>query len=125
MKALAFQMLMENPDDEIINLRYHMVWNVAFRKPIFRSDNGLLDFVHNLFQENSTLLGGFVYLLWLARDHIHVFIESDGKDPVETVINKIKQFSNKAILEKFPDLKEDFADSRGIWDESYFVESVG
>ncbi len=124
MKALAFQMLEANPDEEIINLRYHMVWNVAYRKPIFRLDSNILDFVHNMFQENSTLLGGFVYLLWLAKDHIHIFIESDGKDSVETIINKIKQFSSNAILNRFPNLKEGFADSEGIWDESYFVETV-
>jgi putative transposase len=124
-KAVALQKLEENPDEEIILLKYHLVWNTLYRKPVFDSNNTILDDVHNLFDQNRTMIGGSVYLLWLAKDHVHLFIESDGRDSIETVANTIKNYTNTIILDKYPGLKKEFTGPTGIWDAAYFVETVG
>ena len=51
---------------------------------------------------------------------------SEGKTlSVEQIVNKIKQFSNKTILEEFSALKGRLAGHPGIWDQAYFVETIG
>ncbi|MBW2054219.1 MAG: hypothetical protein JRF62_10610 [Deltaproteobacteria bacterium] len=36
-----------------------------------------------------------------------------------------KQFSNDAILEKFPLIRDTLGGNTEIWDEAYFVETIG
>jgi hypothetical protein len=37
----------------------------------------------------------------------------------------MKEFSEKEILSEFTDLKEEFDPGMDLWDEAYFVETVG
>ena len=53
------------------------------------------------------------------------FEESDGELSVEELAHRIKGFSNEAILKKFPHIKDTFGEGAGIWDEAYFVETIG
>ena len=61
----------------------------------------------------------------MAPDHIHVYVESDEELSVEKIAHRIKRFSNEAILKKFPYIKDTFGEGAGIWDEAYFVETIG
>jgi REP element-mobilizing transposase RayT len=51
-------------------------------------------------------------------------VESNGDLSAEEIASKIKQFSNSAILEKIPSVKDKLDVDTGIWDEAYFVETV-
>ena len=64
-------------------------------------------------------------LLYMAPDHIHLYVESDGELPVEEIIHRIKRFSNNAILEKLPIIRDKLSGDTEIWDEAYFVETIG
>ncbi|MBL7179872.1 MAG: transposase [Desulfobacterales bacterium] len=64
-------------------------------------------------------------LLYLAPDHIHLYMESDGELAVEEIIHRIKRFSNNVILEKFPLIRDNLGGNAEIWDEAYFVETIG
>ena len=64
-------------------------------------------------------------LLYLAPDHIHLYVESDGELSIEEIVHRIKQFSSDAILEKFPLIRDTLGGSTEIWDEPYFVETIG
>jgi hypothetical protein len=68
---------------------------------------------------------GFTSLLWLASDHVHIYIESDGELSVEAMIKEIKAFSRKSFLEKYPDLMEKNGERPAIWDDAYFSETIG
>ena len=72
----------------------------------------------------NDLVGGFVSLLWLAPDHVHLYVNSDGERSVETMAQEIKQYSNKAILSGFSDIKERL-NGIDLWDMSYFVQTIG
>jgi len=63
--------------------------------------------------------------LYLAPDHIHLYVESDGELSIEEIVFRIKQFSNDAILEKFPLLRDKISGDTKIWDKAYFVETIG
>jgi len=124
-KALALQKLERDPDGEFMELKYHLVWNVIHRKPVFIPNDDFFDFVHNTFLECSELVGGFVSLLWLAPDHVHLYVEIDGESSVEMVVQVIKQFSKKTLLRKYDDIKDKLETGNELWDTSYFSETIG
>ncbi len=125
-KALALQKLSSDPNGIFLDIKYHFTWNVTHRKPIFKSHNDIFRSVYGTFSKCSELFGGFVSLLWLAPDHVHIYyIDSDGELSVEKIVKEIKQFSKDAIYTELAGLKENFLREIDIWDEAYFSETVG
>ena len=124
-RALALQRLSRNPDDVYVLLKYHFAWNVTQRMPVFNPINNFMNFVHDTFLVCSERVGGFVDLLYLAPDHVHLYVESDGELSVEEMVHKIKRFSNNAILKEFPSVRDKLGGNTEIWDEAYFVETIG
>jgi len=124
-RALALQKLDRNPDGIYVQLKYHFAWNVSLRRSVFSPANDFFDFVSDTFLRCSEQAGGFVDLLYLAPDHIHLYVESDGELSIEEIVNRIKQFSNHAILEKFPLIRDMLGGNTDIWDQAYFVETIG
>ena len=54
-----------------------------------------------------------------------MYVESDGERSVEEMLFDIKKVSAKAILEEFPSLRDMLGEGVGVWDDAYFVETVG
>jgi len=124
-RALALQKMDSDPDGIHVQLKYHFAWNVSLRRSVFSPANTFFDFFSDTFLGCSKLAAGFVDLLYLAPDHIHLYVVSDGKLSIEKIVYRIKKFSNDAILEKFPLIKDKLSGSTEIWNEAYFVESIG
>jgi len=124
-RALALQKLERDPDGVFMELKYHFVWNVIHRRSVFSPTNDILDFLHDTFSGCNELVGGFVSLVWLAPDHVHLYVESDRENSVERMVQEIKRFSKNAIMEKFFGIKERLAGGNEIWDVAYFAETVG
>ena len=124
-RALALQKLERDPDGVYMELKYHLAWNVIYRGPVFMPNDDFFDFFHNTFLECSELVGGLVSLLGLAPDHVHLYLESDEKNSVETVVQEIKRFSKSALLSTFVDLKDGFEAGNELWDNAYFSETIG
>jgi REP element-mobilizing transposase RayT len=124
-RALALQKLSRDPEGVYVQLKYHLAWNVRHRMPVFNPISDFFTFAHDTFLLCSQKVNGFVDLLYLAPDHVHLYIESDGELSVEEMGHRIKRFSNNAILEKYPFVREKFVKDAEIWDEAYFVETVG
>ena len=123
--ALALQKLGHDPDGVFVNIKYHLAWNVVERRPVFKRSNDYLILFHDTFSKCGEIVGGGARLLWLAPDHIHVYVESDGEKSVETIIHGLKQFSKRAIASQFHALGQGFGTGREIWDKAYFSETVG
>lgn len=83
-----------------MNLKFHFAWNVAQRRPLFSQEKEYFGFVYDTVLRCIELVGGFANLIWLAPDHIHVYVESDGEESPETSLNKLKEFLAKGILWK-------------------------
>ena len=124
-RALVLQKLNRDPDFISMNLKFHFAWNVSDRRSLFSPENEYAGFVHDTFIRCSDLVGGFSSLIWLAPDHVHLYVESDGVQSPETILKRLREFSEKEILSEFPDLKEEFDPGMDLWDEAYFVETVG
>jgi REP element-mobilizing transposase RayT len=124
-RALALQRLGRDPDSVFVDFKYHFAWNVIYRKPVFARPANIFDFVCDTFSKCSEIVGGFVDLLWLAPDHLHLYVESDGSNSVETIAQEIKRESAAVILAKFGDLKASLDTQKELWDKAYFVETIG
>ena len=70
-------------------------------------------------------VGGFVSLLWLAPDHLHLYVESNGETSIETIAHGMKHRSSSAILEEFGYLKASIGEENRLWDIAYFAETIG
>ncbi len=124
-KALALQKLNRNPDEIFVELKYHLAWNVSHRKPVFSPEKEFIDIILDMFIGCGDLVGGIARLLWLAPDHLHVFIESDGEKSIEAIVRKLKAFLKKALLAKFSEVKEGLDKGKALWDKAYFSETLG
>jgi putative transposase len=124
-RALALQKLARNPDDIIFDIKYHFVWNVIGRRPAFAAPESMIDYIGNVIATCGEAVGGFANLYWLAPDHIHLYVESDGEVSPDNMAQELKRNSEVAILERFPELIESPEVETGLWDEAYFVETVG
>ncbi len=124
-KALALQKLNRDPDEIFVELKYHLAWNVSHRKPVFSPEKEYFDFVFDTVIGCGDLVGGIARLLWLAPDHLHVYVESDGEKSIEAIVRKLKPFLKKAILVNFPGIKKGLDKGTTIWDKAYFSETLG
>ena len=124
-RALALQKLGRDPDSVYAQLKYHLSWNVTHRMPVFSPTSHFIDVVHDTILKCSEMVGVFVDLLYLAPDHIHIYVESDGELSIEEIVLRIKRFTKNAMLEEFSRVREMFGGNIEIWDEAYFVETVG
>ncbi|MBW2739771.1 MAG: transposase [Deltaproteobacteria bacterium] len=124
-RALALQRLSRDPDSVFVDFKYHFAWNVIYRKPVFARPAKFFDFVCDTFSKCSEIVGGLVDLRWLAPDHLHLYVESDGSNSVETIAQEMKRVSAAAILAEFGDLKASLDAQKELWDKAYFVETIG
>ena len=124
-RALALQKLARDPDDVLLEIKYHFVWNVLGRRPAFAEPAPTVDFISGIITSCSEAVGGFASLLWLAPDHIHLYVESDGTVSPDDIAQKLKRLSETAILEQFPNVIASPEVKTGLWDEAYFVETIG
>jgi REP element-mobilizing transposase RayT len=124
-KALALQKLRSDPDHVFLDIKYHFAWNVIHRRPVFSPRNDIAKFTYEVFSKSIELGGDFVSLLWLASDHIHLYVDSNGQSSVETMVEEIKRLSEEAILERFFHLAKRSETESKIWDTAYFSETIG
>jgi REP element-mobilizing transposase RayT len=124
-RALALQKLTRNPDDVMLKIKYHFAWNVVGRRPAFEEPATTIDFISDTIMTCSDAVSGFASLLWLAPDHIHLYVESDGEVSPDKIAQKLKRLLEVTILDRFPGLIASPEVVRRLWAEAYFVETIG
>ena len=124
-RALALQKIARNPEDVMLNIKYHFAWNVISRMPVFKDPKSVNDFIDHTITTCSEAVGGFACILYLAPDHLHLYVESDGEVSPDNMAEDMKKASEIAILERFPDLITSSEVERTLWDKDYFVETIG
>jgi REP element-mobilizing transposase RayT len=123
--ALAVQRVRSNPDMVYLDLKYHVAWNVARRKPVFVDTADARDIIDKAFLACGSRVGGFASVLWLAPDHIHVYVESDGEKSIEAIVRELKLVSTSALREGLNSEGLISGRSRRVWDRAYFAETIG
>jgi len=62
--------------------------------------------------------------LSIQEDHIHLIIQTNPRDSVADVIQRLKGGTSQVIRKEFPELEE-FLWGDSLWADGYFVETVG
>jgi REP element-mobilizing transposase RayT len=124
-RALAVQKLNEDPDSVLIDIRYHFAWNVVHRRRSFPDPQNAFKIVKDAFFDCSSSVGSFVSLLWLAPDHVHIYVESDGEKSVETIAQEIKRLSEISMIARASDMTPNTVIGNDLWDKAYFAETIG
>jgi len=123
-KALALQQLTRNPDEVIVGIRLHYIWNTAERRPLFDRETHagpMHDIVGGI--ELPSLL--HARLLWLARDHLHVYCEIDELVAPDTIARGLKAVTEQKVQAELADVAALLGDGGRVWDDEYFAETVG
>ncbi len=94
---------LRNPDDVMLDIKYHFVWNVIGRRPAFKEPATTIDFISDTITTCSDAVSGFASLLWLAPDHMHLYVESDGEVSPDNMAQELKRLSEAPLLERFPE----------------------
>lgn len=90
------------------------------RRPLFEHPNNMLAEINVGLSVCNKFVGGFVGLLWLAPDHIHIYVESDVDKSVDTISKHVKRTLNESLLGMTVEMK-----GKGeIWDRAYFAETI-
>ncbi len=124
-KALFLQKLEREPYAIFCQVKFHIAWSVSERRSVFADPKKHLDVIGcSLFRAQAPSVTD-IQLLWLAPDHLHVYCESDGTASPEEIVVRLKRASEKALMTEFPDALPERMSPQVLWDESYFMESIG
>ncbi|MFH1217323.1 MAG: transposase [Pseudomonadota bacterium] len=104
--------------------RFHVVWVVHQRKPLFADSSRFVSFLHDVFLSCGNLMAGKVLLLWLAPDHLHLYIESSPRENVEDLVEDLQGLVQDTLLQEFADLRRLY-EKKQIWEREFFVEQIG
>jgi len=124
-RALALQQLARDPDAAIIELKFHYAWNTSDRRPLFADSANYVDWLSEILLSASMPSVLCAGLLWLAPDHIHVYCESDGQDSPENIVDGLKHLLEQGVSARFSDNAKALAAIGRLWDDGYFVETIG
>jgi REP element-mobilizing transposase RayT len=124
-KAWALQQLEKDPDAIIVDLKFHYAWNVKGGRCLFTKSEEYFSQIYDAFSKASIPSVLRTQLLWLAPDHVHVYCEADGKRSVEDILVYIKKYLEQNLVKLCPKVLEDLGPGESLWDDGYYVESIG
>ena len=121
-QALAVQKVRNDPESVNVDLKYHLAWNVARRQPVFSQPAETRRIIDNALSTCGEQIGGIAAVLWLAPDHVHVYVESDGEKSIEMIVKVLKRMSSHALCTSDVSFS---GKGRMVWEKAYFAETIG
>jgi REP element-mobilizing transposase RayT len=120
-RAYAVQQLSFNPDLVAFTIRYHVVLSTRQRVNIFASEHReqMADLVRQAalpFEQTTA------HLLWLASDHLHLYIDATPDYALDEIVHAIREYLEHEMVNLFPALPPS---NQPVWERAYFAESIG
>jgi len=120
-RAYAVQQLSHNPDLIDFTIRYHVVFSTRQRINVFSSEHGapMADLVRQaaLPFEQTT-----VHVLWLASDHLHLYIDATPDYSLDEIVHAIREYLEHAMIHLSLTLQHSH---QPVWERAYFAEGIG
>ena len=103
-RVYAVQQLSLHPDLIDFTIRYHVVLSTRQRVNIFFSEHGepMADLVRQAavpFEQTT------VYVLWLASDHLHLYIDASPEYALDEIVHAIREHLEQAIASLLPEIE--------------------
>ncbi len=106
----------------VFDLKYHLVWNTKYRKPILEGRLGMR--VRALIREICTTYHIQIIRGHISKDHIHIFISMPPQISVSKIAQYLKGKTSRKILQENPSLNKKFW-GQHLWARGYFAASSG
>lgn len=106
----------------VYELKYHLVWVPKYRARILGVEEK--QYLKKVFKEIAEEYEFHIDTMEVMADHVHVFIEAAPSYAPARVVQIMKSISAKELYKRFPELRKKMW-SGAIWEEGYFVRSVG
>ena len=120
-RAYAVQQLSLNPDLIDFTIRYHVVLSTRQRTNVFASEHGepMADLVRQAalpFEQTK------VYVVWLASDHMHLYIDASPEYALDEIVHTIMEYLEHEMANLFPALQHN---NQPVWERAYCAEGIG
>ena len=122
--ALHLQKLGRDPDFIFAALKYHVVWNVSQREKTFPESPDLMKSILAIFKNPIKQADTIVLPLWIASDHVHVYVETSGMISIDKMTRKIKKATKHRLIRCLKGMDRRNSEVP-LWDDAYFVETIG
>src|SRR5215475_2233482 len=120
-RAYAVQQLSHHPDLIDFTIRYHVVFSTRQRVNVFSSEYRaqIADLVRQAAVpfEHTT-----AHLLWLASDHLHLYIDASPEYALDEIVHAILDDLERERANLFPALPPS---NQPCWERAYFAEGIG
>src|SRR5262252_6335497 len=120
-RAYAVQQLSLHPDLIVFTIRYHVVFSTRQRVNVFSSEHSeqIADMIRQAAVpfEHTT-----AHLLWLASDHMHLYIDASPEYALDEIVHAIREYLEHEMANLFPALPPS---NQPVWERAYFAESIG
>ena len=119
-RAYAVQQLSFNPDLIVFTIRYHVVLSTRQRVNVFSREHReqIVDMVR---QAALTFEQTTAHVLWLASDHMHLYIDATPDYALDEIVHAIREYLERETRQ-FPALQPS---NQPVWERAYFAESIG
>ncbi len=106
----------------VYELKYHLVWVPKYRAHILGGE--VREYLKELFQRIAEEYEFNIDTMEVMEDHVHVFIEAPPAYSPSEVVQILKSISARELYKKFPKVRKEMWSGK-IWNDGYFVRSVG
>ena len=101
----------------------HLAFKVKYCHKIFRFPE-IKSRMEQLLWESINQLNIRCKELGIDSDHVH-FVLDIGLYPLPKIIKKLKGYTAKKLFQEFPWLKRQYFWGSGLWNPSYYFDSLG
>ncbi len=106
----------------VYELKYHLVWIPKYRARILEGE--VRRYLKEVFEQIAEEYGFHIVVVEIMEDHVHILIEAPPAYSPSHLVQVLKSISARELFEKFPKMKK-LMWSGKIWNEGYFVRSMG
>ena len=121
LRSYLVQQQKQNPEQVQSKLQYHLVFVTQNRDPLF-SDNHFGPFSNVIVETIEQFTDTYIEVLWLAADHVHLYLSSSPDYSVDEIAQIIMRESSENVSKEILKIKTEHLP---LWSQTYFVETMG
>ena len=106
----------------VYELKYHIVWVPKYRAKVLVGE--VREYIKGVFEEVAEEYEFRIEAMEVMVDHVHIFVGAPPKYSPSEIVQKLKSISVREVYKRYPEMKEKMWSGK-IWNEGYFVRSVG
>ncbi len=103
-------------------LKYHLVWVPKYRARILGGEVG--QYLKEVFERVAEEYAFHIMRVAIMADHVHILLKAPPSYSPSELVQVMKSISARELFKKFPKMKK-LMWSGKIWNEGYFVRSIG